>query len=134
LFATFAGPARAVQFARSARSKVNRLGLRARTGLHTGECELIGRKIGGLTVDVAARIASLASPDEVLLSSTVKDLIAGSRLQFADRGTHALDFVPGEPHLYRAQMLRRCFSKRTEKILRRQICQNRPPFSKEAGD
>ena len=103
LFATFDGPARAIQFARSARGKVHELGLRICTGLHTGECELIGNTVGGLTVDIAARIASLANPDEVLLSSTVKDLIAGSRLQFTDRGIHTLEGVPGELHIYEAQ-------------------------------
>jgi class 3 adenylate cyclase len=103
LSATFDGPARAIQFACSARGKAHQLGLRIRSGLHTGECELIGRNVGGLTVDIAARIASLANPDEVLLSSTVKDLIAGSRIQFADRGMHVVEGVPGELHLFRAQ-------------------------------
>ena len=103
LFATFDGPARAIQFACSAREKVHQLGLRVRTGLHTGECELIGRSVGGLTVDIAARIASIADPDQVLLSSTVKDLIAGSRLQFADYGRHMLQGVSGELHLFKAQ-------------------------------
>jgi pimeloyl-ACP methyl ester carboxylesterase/DNA-binding winged helix-turn-helix (wHTH) protein len=103
LFATFDGPARAIQFACSASRKVHQLGLRVRTGLHTGECELSGRNIRGLTVDIAARIASLANGDEVLLSSTVKDLIAGSRLQFADRGMHTLVGVPRELHLFQAQ-------------------------------
>jgi pimeloyl-ACP methyl ester carboxylesterase/DNA-binding winged helix-turn-helix (wHTH) protein len=103
LFATFDGPARAIQFACSARQKVHQLGLRVRTGLHTGECELIGRSVGGLTVDIAASIASIADPDQVLLSRTVKDLIAGSRLQFADRGTHMLQGISGELHLFEAQ-------------------------------
>jgi len=103
LFATFDGPARAIQFACSAREKVHQLGLRVRSGLHIGECELVGNSVGGSTVDIAARIASFADPDEVLLSSTVKDLIAGSRLQFADRGRHVLDGVSGELHLFKAQ-------------------------------
>ena len=103
LMATFDGPARAIRFACSAREKVRGLGLRIRTGLHTGECELIGNDVRGIAVDIAARVTSLANPDEVLLSSTVKDLVAGSSLQFVDRGMHAFDAVPGEWHLYKAR-------------------------------
>lgn len=103
LLATFDGPARAIQFSCSARSKVRRLGLQIRTGLHTGECELIGHDVGGIAVHIAAQIASLANPNQVLLSSTVKDLVAGCRLQFADRGMHTLNGVSGEWHLFEAQ-------------------------------
>ena len=102
LLATFDGPARAIKFACSARDKVRRLGLQVRIGLHTGECELIGHDIGGIALDIAARVASLANPDQVLLSSTVKDLVA-SPLQFADRGIHTLEGIPGEWHLFEAQ-------------------------------
>jgi pimeloyl-ACP methyl ester carboxylesterase/DNA-binding winged helix-turn-helix (wHTH) protein len=103
LLATFDGPARAIQFACSARSKVRRLGLQIRTGLHTGECELIGHDVGGIAVHIAAQVASQANPNQVLLSSTVKDLAAGCRLQFADRGMHTLNGVSGEWHLFEAQ-------------------------------
>jgi pimeloyl-ACP methyl ester carboxylesterase/DNA-binding winged helix-turn-helix (wHTH) protein len=103
IMATFDGPARAIRFACSAREKVRRLGLQIRTGLHTGECELIGNDVRGIAVDIAARVTSLADLDEVLLSSTVKDLVAGSNLQFADRGMHTLEAVPGEWHLFKAR-------------------------------
>jgi pimeloyl-ACP methyl ester carboxylesterase/DNA-binding winged helix-turn-helix (wHTH) protein len=103
IMATFDGPARAIRFACSAREKVRRLGLQIRTGLHTGECELVGNDVRGIAVDIAARVTSLADPDEVLLSSTVKDLVAGSNLKFADRGMHTLEAVPGEWHLFKAR-------------------------------
>jgi len=103
LMATFDGPARAIKFACSAREKVRKLGLQIRTGLHTGECELIGDNVGGIAVDIAAWVTSIANPDEVLLSSTVKDLVAGSNLQFADRGMHTFEAVPGEWHLFNAR-------------------------------
>jgi class 3 adenylate cyclase len=76
------------------------LGLQVRTGLHTGECELIGGNVGGIAVHIAARVAAIAGPDEVMVSSTVKDLVAGSGLQFADRGAHNLKGVPGEWRLF----------------------------------
>ena len=103
LMASFDGPARAIRFACSAREKMRRLGLQIRTGLHTGECELIGNNVRGIAVDIAAQVTSLANPDEVLLSSTVKDLVAGSNLRFVDRGMHAFDAVPGEWRLYKAR-------------------------------
>jgi class 3 adenylate cyclase len=76
------------------------LGLEVRAGLHTGECELVGGKIAGLAVNIGARIAALAAPNEVLVSSTVKDLVVGSDLGFEDRGTATLKGVPGEWHLF----------------------------------
>lgn len=79
------------------------LGLQVRTGLHTGEYELIGEDIGGIAVHIAARVAAAAEPDEVLVSSTVKDLVAGAGLQFADRGAHNLKGVPGEWRLFVVQ-------------------------------
>jgi pimeloyl-ACP methyl ester carboxylesterase len=91
LMATFDGPARAIKFATSAREKIRELGLQLRAGLHTGECELIGNNMRGTAVDIAAWVASLANPDEVLLSSTVKDLVAGSNLQFIDCGVHSFE-------------------------------------------
>lgn len=95
-FAAFDGPARAVRCACAIRDSVRDLDLQVRAGLHTGECEVVDGKYGGLAVHIGARIASLAGPDEVLVSSTVKDLVAGSGLQFADRGAHALKGVPDE--------------------------------------
>jgi pimeloyl-ACP methyl ester carboxylesterase len=100
LLATFDGPARAMRCARSIRAKMHALGLQVRTGLHTGECELIGGDVGGIAVHIAARVAATAQPDEVMVSSTVKDLVAGSGLQFADRGAHNLKGVPGEWRLF----------------------------------
>ena len=71
-----------------------------RTGLHTGECEAIGEDVGGLAVHIGARVGARAEPGEVLVSSTVKDLVVGSGIQFAERGTHELKGVPGEWRLY----------------------------------
>jgi class 3 adenylate cyclase len=79
---------------------VRELGLQIRAGLHTGECEVIGDRFGGIAVHIGARVAGLAEPGEVLVSSTVKDLVAGSGLHFADRGTHRLKGVPGEWNLF----------------------------------
>ena len=103
LLATFDGPARAIRCARSVREKMYPLGLQVRTGLHTGECELIGGNVGGIAVHIAARVTATAGPDEVMVSSTVKDLVAGSGLQFADRGAHNLKGVPGEWRLFAVQ-------------------------------
>jgi class 3 adenylate cyclase len=71
-----------------------------RTGLHTGECEVMGDKLGGLAVHMGARVAALAGPGEILVSSTVQDLVAGSGLRFADRGVHALKGAPGPWRLF----------------------------------
>jgi class 3 adenylate cyclase len=98
----FDGPARAIRAAQSIASGVRELGLEVRTGLHTGECELIGDDVGGIAVHIGARVVSLADPGEVLVSSTVKDLVAGSGIEFADRGGHSLKGVPGEWHLFAA--------------------------------
>jgi class 3 adenylate cyclase/pimeloyl-ACP methyl ester carboxylesterase len=99
-FATFDGPARAIRCACAIRDRVRDIGLRVRIGLHTGECELVDGKVGGIAVHIGARVASLAQPDEVLISRTVKDLVAGSGIALDDRGEHALKGVPGEWHLY----------------------------------
>jgi class 3 adenylate cyclase len=99
-FATFDGPARAIRCACAAADAVLELGLGIRAGLHTGECELVDGKVGGLAVHIGARVAAKAEPGEVLVSSTVKDLVAGSEIEFHDRGTHPLKGVPGEWHLY----------------------------------
>jgi class 3 adenylate cyclase len=94
--ATFDGPARAIRCACAASDAVRQLGIEIRAGLHTGEIELIGRGIGGIAVHIGARVAAMAAPREVLVSSTVKDLVAGSGLQFEDRGLHTLKGVPGD--------------------------------------
>ena len=103
LLATFDGPARAIRCACSVRERLRPLGLQVRTGLHTGECEIIGDDVGGIAVHIGARVAATAAPDEVVVSSTVKDLVAGSKLQFVDRGAHSLKGVPGEWRLFVVQ-------------------------------
>jgi pimeloyl-ACP methyl ester carboxylesterase len=100
LFAIFDGPARAIRCACAIRDAVHALGLEVRAGLHTGECELAGTKASGIAVHTGARIAAAAGPREVLASATVKDLVAGSGVQFADRGSHVLKGVPGEWRLF----------------------------------
>jgi class 3 adenylate cyclase len=100
--ATFDGPARAILCARDIARDVQRLGIEVRVGLHTGEIELVGEDIAGIAVHIAARIMSLAGPGEVLVSSTVKDLVVGSDLRFTDRGSHELKGVPGEWRLFSA--------------------------------
>jgi class 3 adenylate cyclase len=99
-FATFDGPARAIRCACAIRDGVRDIGLELRAGVHTGECELIDEKIAGIAVHIGARVASLAGTGEVLVSGTVKDLVAGSGIEFEDRGEQALKGVPGEWHLY----------------------------------
>jgi len=103
LLATFDGPARAIRCASSIRDRVHALGLQVRTGLHTGECELSGDNVVGIAVHIGARVAALAEPDEVLVSSTVKDLVGGSGLKFGDRGAHTLKGVPDEWRLFAVQ-------------------------------
>jgi len=103
LFATFDGPARAVRCAASIRERVHALGLQVRTGLHAGECELAGDKVVGIAVHIGARVAAAANPDEVVVSSTVRDLVAGSGLKFSDRGMHDFKGVPDQWHLYAVQ-------------------------------
>jgi class 3 adenylate cyclase len=98
--AAFDGPARAVRAACAVTSGVRKLGLDVRTGLHTGECEVIGKKLTGIAVHIGARVAALAGPGEVIVSGTVKDLLAGSGLKFRERGTHELKGVPGPWQLY----------------------------------
>jgi class 3 adenylate cyclase len=99
-FATFDGPARAVWCAAAIRNSVHALGLDVRAGVHTGECELDGEKVHGIAVHTGAGVVSLARPGEVLVSSTVKDLVAGSGIEFEDRGAHDLKGVPGEWRLF----------------------------------
>jgi pimeloyl-ACP methyl ester carboxylesterase len=99
-FARFDGPARAVRCACSITEAVRQLGIEVRAGLHTGECEVMDGKVGGIAVHIGARVASKAEPGEVLVSSTVKDLVAGSGLRFRDRGTAELKGVAEEWRLY----------------------------------
>lgn len=98
--ATFDGPARAIRCACAISDAVRSLGLQVRAGVHTGECELVGEKVGGIAVHIGARVMSQARANEVIVSSTVKDLVAGSGLLFEDRGVHSLKGVPGEWRLY----------------------------------
>jgi pimeloyl-ACP methyl ester carboxylesterase len=99
-FARFDGPARAIRCACGVRDAVTDLGLEVRAGLHTGECEILDGKVAGLAVSIGARVAAQAGPGEVLVSQTVKDLVAGSGIAFLDRGTAELKGVPGEWQLY----------------------------------
>jgi class 3 adenylate cyclase len=103
LLATFDGPARAIRCACAICERVKPLGLQVRTGVHSGECELIGDDVGGIAVHIGARVASSANPDEVLVSSTVRDLVAGSGIKFTDRGTHTLKGVSDEWRLFAVQ-------------------------------
>jgi pimeloyl-ACP methyl ester carboxylesterase len=98
--ATFNGPARAIRCASAIQSGMPGIGLEVRAGVHTGECELFGDTIAGVAVHTGARVAAAAGPGEVLVSQTVKDLVAGSGISFAERGTHVLKGVPGEWRLY----------------------------------
>ena len=100
-FATFDGPARAVKCATMIVEAVESFGLEIRAGAHTGEVETINDKLGGIAVAIAARVCALAGPSEVLASSTVKDLVAGSGLVFENAGEHDLKGVPGRWRLYR---------------------------------
>jgi pimeloyl-ACP methyl ester carboxylesterase len=99
-FATFDGPARGVRCACAIGEEIRPLGIEVRAGLHTGECETNGDDVGGIAVHIGARVAALAGAGEVLVSSTVKDLVAGSGLRFADRGSQSLKGVPGEWRIF----------------------------------
>jgi class 3 adenylate cyclase len=98
--AMFDGPQRAIRCAMSIRDAVQSLGIEVRAGLHTGECELRGDDIGGIAVHIGARVSALAGPNEVLVSSTLRDLVIGSGLEFEERGAHELKGVPGEWRLF----------------------------------
>lgn len=98
-FASFDGPARAIRCARAVRDAVAELGIEIRAGLHAGECELINGKVGGVAVHIGARVAAEAEPNQILVTGTVKDLVAGSGIEFEDRGLRALKGV-GEWHLF----------------------------------
>ena len=103
ILATFDGPARGIRCACAIADEVRPLGIEIRAGLHTGECEMTDEDVGGIAVHIGARVAALAGAGEVLVSSTVKDLVAGSGLRFGDRGTQLLKGVPGEWHVFAVQ-------------------------------
>ena len=103
IFATFNGPGRAVRCAAAIRELARTLGVEIRAGVHTGKVEATNDRIAGIAVHIAARVVALAEPGEILVSSTVKDLIAGSGIAFVDRGTHKLKGVPDPWHLFAAQ-------------------------------
>ena len=100
--ATFDGPARAIRCAHAIATDGRSLGLEVRVGLHTGEVELVGQDVGGITVHIAARVADLAAAGEVLVSSTTKELVAGSGLRFVERGTRQLKGISDEWRLFAA--------------------------------
>jgi pimeloyl-ACP methyl ester carboxylesterase/class 3 adenylate cyclase len=100
--ASFDGPARAVRCAMAIREEVRALGVEVRCGLHTGECEIVADDLAGIAVHTGARVAGLAASGEILVSQTLRDLVAGSGLSFAEAGVHVLKGVPGEWHLHRA--------------------------------
>jgi class 3 adenylate cyclase len=103
VLAVFDAPARAVRCAQAILGDVHQLGYEAYAGLHAGEVELLGDDIAGIAVHIAARVLSLAEPGEVLVSRTIKDLVAGSGLQFEDRGMHMLRGVPDEWQVFAAK-------------------------------
>jgi class 3 adenylate cyclase len=98
--ATFDGPQRAIRCAMAIRDAVQALGLQVRAGLHTGEVEIRGDDIGGIAVHIGARVSALAAANDVLVSTTLRDLVIGSGLEFEDRGAHQLKGVPGEWRLF----------------------------------
>jgi pimeloyl-ACP methyl ester carboxylesterase len=100
LFATFDGPARAIRCALAVADAASRLGLQVRVGLHTGECDVLGEKVGGATVQLGEAVAGRAQPGEVLISSTVKDLVAGSGIEFEPCGAQTFQDLPGEWRLF----------------------------------
>jgi class 3 adenylate cyclase len=104
LFAAFDGPARAVRCACAIRDATRALGIEVRSGLHTGECEVIDGKLGGLAVHIAARVAACAEPSEVLVSRTINDLVAGSGIRLTDRGINTLKGIPDSWQLYSAEV------------------------------
>ena len=103
VFASFDGPARSIRCANAIRDTAATLGLQIRGGLHTGECEVTGDKVTGIAVHIGARVAAIAGPGETLVTATVKDLVAGSGLRFADRGSHTLRGLTGRWRLFAVQ-------------------------------
>lgn len=99
-FASFDGPARAIRCAQAIVDEMRQLNMPIRAGIHTGECEITDGKVAGIAVNIGARIAALAHPNEVLVSQTVRDLVSGSGIAFSDRGSHQLKGISAEWHLY----------------------------------
>jgi class 3 adenylate cyclase len=99
-FASFDGPARAIRCAQAIQAALAPIGVQVRVGIHVGECELHDGKPAGLAVATGARICAVGGPGDVLVSSTVRDLVAGTGIELADRGSHALKGVPGERQVY----------------------------------
>jgi class 3 adenylate cyclase len=99
-FASFDGPARAIRCALTVTEAVREFGIEVRAGLHAGECEVVDGKVGGIAVHIGARVAANAAPGQVLVSSTVKDLVAGSGIEFRDQGLTELKGIPGEWQLF----------------------------------
>jgi class 3 adenylate cyclase len=98
--ATFDGPARAIRCATSIRDELGESGVGVRSGIHSGEVEMIGADVGGMAVNIGARVGALAGPGEVLVSSTVRELVVGSGIEFESRGAHELKGAPGEWSLF----------------------------------
>jgi class 3 adenylate cyclase len=98
--ATFDGPARAIRCACDIRDRLAEIGIEVRAGIHTGEVELVGHDVGGMSVNIGARVGALAGAGEVLVSSTVRELVVGSGLGFSERGAHRLKGAPGEWRLF----------------------------------
>ena len=101
--ATFDGPGRAIRCAQHIVESVEKLGVRARAGIHTGECETVGNDIAGLAVHIAARVSAIAEPGQILVSSTVKDLVSGSGIQFKDMGARSLKGIDAPWRLFAAE-------------------------------
>jgi class 3 adenylate cyclase len=102
--ATFDGPARAIRCAGAIRDALGPLGVEVRAGIHTGECEVLGERLAGIAVHVGARVAAKAAPGEVLVSRTVRDLVAGSGIEFDDRGSQELKGIPGGQQLFAVRL------------------------------
>jgi class 3 adenylate cyclase len=101
--AIFDGPARAIRCASAITEYASRLGVEMRTGLHTGECDIVDGQVSGMAAEIGVQVANVARAGEVLVSSTVKDLVAGSGIGFEERGAHKLAGIPGQWHLFRAR-------------------------------
>jgi class 3 adenylate cyclase len=102
--ATFDSPAKAIRCARAITTEVPRLGIEVRAGVHTGECEVTGGDLGGITVHIGARVADAAGPRQVMVSGAVRDMLAGSSFHFHDQGVHQLKGVEGEWRLYSVEL------------------------------
>ncbi|CAN5751613.1 hypothetical protein BH18ACI4_BH18ACI4_24530 [soil metagenome] len=102
--AIFDGPARAIRCAYAITEYASRLGIEMQAGLHTGECEITDGQVGGIGAEIEVQVANKGAPNEVLVSSTVKDLVAGSGITFDDKGAHQFPGIPGEWRLFRAKL------------------------------